>query len=231
MNAEYHELDLKIAQAILQCYRHIFYPSASPMAGTTLPLGHTILELTNPDNPGNGQMHVERVLYEQKKLLTARDAPDSPAFVAKETGLAGRGEMTLQQLRLEYRKAPKLSILLHDTPLLECVRTGIQQGRFVYREGNQVWGPGDPSPVIQISDNTFLHTMEDAQAKKLWPRAEPLRVSFLANPTTISKGQSAEITVTVSGGVPPYTYTSSDPRLNAAETNETRRSALSLIHI
>ncbi len=225
VNAEYHELDLKIAQAILQCYRHIFYPSASPMAGTTLPLGHTILELTNPDNPGNGQMHVERVLYEQKKLLTARDAPDSPAFVAKETGLAGRGEMTLQQLRLEYRKAPKLSILLHDTPLLECVRAGIQQGRFLYREGNQVWGPGDPSPVIQISDNTFLHTMEDAKAKKLWPRAEPLRVSFLASPTTIGKGQAAEITVSVSGGVPPYTYTSSDPRLNAAATNETQRSA------
>lgn len=225
VNAEYHELDLKIAQAILQCYRHIFYPSASPMAGTTLPLGHTILELTNPDNPGNGQMHVERVLYEQKKLLTARDAPDSPAFVAKETGLAGRGEMTLQQLRLEYRKAPKLSILLHDTPLLECVRTGIQQGRFIYREGNQVWGPGDPSPVIQVSDNTFLHTMEDAKARKLWPRAEPLRLSFLASPTTIGKGQSAEITVTVTGGVPPYTYTSSDPRLNATATNESQRSA------
>ena len=225
VDSEYYELDLKIAQAILQCYRHVFYPSASPMPGTALPLSHTILELTNPDNPGNGQMHVQRVLYEQKKLLTARDAPDSPAFVAKETGLSGRGEMTLQQLRLEYRKAPKLSILLHDTPLMECVRTGIQVGRFVYREGNQVWGPGDPSPVIQISDNTFLHTMEDAQAKKLWPRAEPLRVSFLANPTTISKGQSAEITVTVSGGVPPYTYTSSDLRLNATATNETRRSA------
>ena len=225
VNAEYHELDLKIAQAVLQCYRHIFYPSASPMAGTKLPLGHTILELTNPDNPGNGQMHVERVLYEQKKLLTARDAPDAPAFVAKETGLTGRGEMTLQQLRLEYRKAPKLSMLLHDTPLLECVRAGIQQGRFVYREGNQVWGPGDPSPVIRISDNTFLHTMEDAKAKRLWPRAEPLRLSFLAHPTTIGKGESAEITVTVSGGVPPYTYTSSDPRLNAAATNETQRSA------
>ncbi len=225
INAEFHELDLKLAQAILQCYRHVFYPAASPMPGTQLPIGHTTIELTNPDNPGNGQMHVERVLYEQRKLLTARDAPDSPAFVAKETGLLGRGEMTLQQLRLEYRKAPKLSILLHDTPLLQCVRDGIAQGRFIYREGNQVWGPGDPSPAIQISDNTFIHTMEDAKAKNLWPRAEPLRISFLAIPTTIEKGQAAEITVKVSGGVPPYTYTASDPRLNASATHETQRSA------
>jgi hypothetical protein len=104
VNAEFHELDLKMAQAILQCYRHIFYPSGTQMAGTKLPLGHTIMELTNPDNPGNGQMHVERVLSEQKKLLKEGDAPDSPAFVAKETGLALRGEMTLQQLRDEYRK-------------------------------------------------------------------------------------------------------------------------------
>jgi hypothetical protein len=225
VNRQYHDLDLKLAQAILQGYRHIFYPSASPMIGTTLPLGHTILELTNPDNPGNGQMHVERVLYEQKKLLTARDTPDSPAFVAKETGLAGRGEMSLQQVRLEYRKAPKLSILLHDTPLLECIRSGIEQSRFIYREGNQVWGPADPRPAIQISDNTFLHTIEDAKAKKIWPRAEPLGLSFLANPTTIGKDGSAEIMVSVSGGVPPYTYTSSDPRLNASVTNETQRSA------
>lgn len=225
VNAEYHELDLKLAQAILQCYRHIFYPSASAMGGTKLPLGHTILELTNPDNPGNGQMHVERVLYDQKKLLTARDAPDSPAFVAKETGLAGRGEMTLQQVRLEYRKAPKLSILLHDTPLLECIRKGIEQERFVYREGEQVWGPGDGMPAIRISDNTFLHLMEDARAKKLWPRPEPLRLSFLAQPATIDKGGTAELVVEVKGGAPPYTYTSSDARLNATETSESRRTA------
>jgi hypothetical protein len=222
---EYHALDLKISQAILQCYRHIFYPSASPMAGTSLPLGHTVLELTNPDNPGNGQVHVQRVLSEQRKLLTENDSPDAPTFVARETGLSGRGEMTTQQLRLEYRKAPKLSILLSDVPLFGCIRQGIEQERFIYREGNQIWGKGDPSPAIRISDNAFVHTMEDARAKQLWPRAEPLRISFLAQPSTISKGGTAEITVTVTGGVPPYTFTASDPRLNAAETRETKRSA------
>ena len=90
--------------------------------------------------------------------------------------------MTTAQMRTEYRRAPKLSILLHDTPLLECIRNGIDQGLFIYREGSQVWGPGDPRPVIHLSDNHFLHTIDDAKAKKLWPRAEPLEVHFQANP-------------------------------------------------
>ena len=54
--------------------------------------------------------------------------------------------MTTTQIRTEYRRAPKLSILLHDTPLFECIRNGIDQGLFIYREGSQVWGPGDPRP-------------------------------------------------------------------------------------
>ena len=34
--------------AILQCYRHLFYPSSSRMTGAQLDLGHTIIELSAP---------------------------------------------------------------------------------------------------------------------------------------------------------------------------------------
>jgi hypothetical protein len=222
VKGEHSELKLKVAMAVLQCYRHLFYPSGSRMTGTQLDLGHTIIELSGAgDSPGNGQHQVERVLHEQKKLLTGRDIPDAPGFVSAQTGLRGRGEMTTQQLRTEYRRAPKLSILLNDGPLLECIRNGIQQGLFVYREGSSEWGPGDENPVIHISDNHFVHTIDDAKAKKLWPRAEPLNIRFQANPTTIERGGSAELTVTVKGGVPPYVYTSNEPRLEAASSDQT----------
>ena len=207
--------------AILQCYRHLFYPSSSRMTGAQLDLGHTIIELSGAgDSPGNGQHQVERVLHEQKKLLEARDTPDSPPFVRDQSGLRVKGEMTTAQIRTEYRRAPKLSILLHDTPLFECIRNGIDQGVFIYREGSQVWGPGDPRPVIHISDNHFLHTIDDAKAKKLWPRAEPLEVRFQANPTTIERGGSSELVVSVKGGVPPYTYTSNEPQLAATASDQ-----------
>jgi hypothetical protein len=219
VKAEHEKLKLDVAMAILQCYRHLFYPSSSRMTGALLDLGHTIIELSGQgDSPGNGQHQVERVLHEQRKLLEARDIPDSPPFVRDQTGLRVKGEMTTAQMRTEYRRAPKLSILLHDTPLLECIRNGIDQGLFIYREGSQVWGPGDPRPVIHISDNHFVHTIDDAKAKYLWPRAEPLEVRFQANPTTIERGGSAELVVSVKGGVPPYTYTSNEPRLSATAT-------------
>jgi hypothetical protein len=140
--------------------------------------------------------------------------------VRDQTGLKVKGEMTTAQMRTEYRRAPKLSILLHDAPLLECIRNGIEQGLFIYREESQVWGPGDPKPAIHISDNHFLHTLADAREKKLWPRAEPLEVRFHANPVTIERGGSSELVVRVKGGVPPYTFASNEPLLAASTTDE-----------
>ena len=81
------------------------------MTGAQIDLGHTIIELSGAgDSPGNGQHQVERVLHEQKKLLEARDTPDSPPFVRDQSGLRVKGEMTTAQIRTEYRRAPKLSI-------------------------------------------------------------------------------------------------------------------------
>ncbi len=62
--------------------------------------------------------------------------------------------------------------------------------------------------------------MDDARAKNLWPRAEPVEIRFQANPVTIERGGSSELTVSVKGGVPPFTYTSNEPLLAAANTEE-----------
>ena len=221
VKAEHEKGKFDVAMSILSGYRHLFYPSSSRMVGAQTDLGHTIIELSGAgETPGNGQDQVERVLHDEKKLLEARDIPDAPPFVRDQTGLRVKGEMTTAQMRTEYRRAPKLSMLLHDTPLLECIRNGIDQGLFVYREGAQVWGKGDPYPVIHITDNHFVHTMDDAKAKKLWPRAEPLEVRFQANPTTIERGGSAELVVSVRGGVPPYSYSSNEPQLSASATDQ-----------
>lgn len=222
IDGEFEKLRNDVAMAIHQCYRHLFYPSSSPMSGTSLPIGYTIIELSGAgDRPGDGQHQVQRVLHEQKKLLEPRDTPDAPAFVRDQTPLRIKGEITTAALRTEYRKAPKLSILLQDAPLLLCIRNGIDQGVFIYREGNQVWGPGDPTPAIYINDNSFVHTVKDATEKKLWPRVEPLVVRFYPQPEQIAKGGHAELVLLMSGGLPPYNVLCSEPALSADRTTQT----------
>src|SRR5262249_14811768 len=186
INEEFHRAQLDIAQAIVACYRHLFYPSHLPMPGTSEPIAHAAIEAHNvSDTPGNGQVHLVRVLRENKKVLDQGDRPDAPAYVRDQTPLKTKGEISTQALRNEFRRAQKLSILLSDGPLVQCIRDGIEAEVFIYREGNQVWGKGDPAPAIQVSENAFLHTLADAKKRHLWPRCAPLSVQLLAVPAVV----------------------------------------------
>jgi hypothetical protein len=219
---EFQKSALQVAEAILHCYRHLFFPYNVPMSGSSEPITHTAIEVPNAsDTPGNGQLHVARVLRDHHKLLDDGDTPEAPTFVRDQTPLKVKGELSVLELRNEYRRAPKLSMLVSNGPLIACIRQGIDSGVFIYREGDQVWGKGDPAPVIHVTDDAFVHTMEDARKKHLWPRAEPLAISFSASPTQIALGRKAHLTVAVSGGVGPYTYSGNDRGLNVANTTQT----------
>lgn len=219
---EYQKSTLTLAESILQCYRHLFFPSSKSMPGTDQPVAHAVIEVHNAsDQPGNGQSHIQRVLRDHKKLLGEGDPPEAPTYVRDQTPLKQKGEITTFDLRNEYRRAPRLSMLLTDSPLLACIRKGIDTEVFIYREGDQVWGKGDPIPTVQISENAFVHTLADAKKKKLWPRAEPLVVSMTASPAAIDLGAATELTVTVSGGTAPFTFTSSEPALQAPPSTQT----------
>ncbi len=171
VSEEYEKTSFNIAVAVMQCYRHLFYPSHVALGGGEAQLAHTAIEVANAsDSPGNGQVHIRRALREQKKLLASGDHPDAASFVRDQTPLKTKGQITTQDLRNEYRKAPKLSILLDDEPLIRCIRDGIDGEVFIYREGDVVWGKGDPEPSIQISENAFVHTMANAKELGLWPR-------------------------------------------------------------
>jgi hypothetical protein len=171
-----------LAEAILHAYRHLYFPSAAG-SDPKVSLAHAIMELTATETPGEGQAGVRKALKDHKKLLQTGDNPDSPGFVRDQTPLKTSGEISTAALRTEYRRAPRLSILLSDEPMIRCVLDGIQEGTFVYRKGDQVWGKGDPNPSIDISETAFIHTLADAEEKGLWPRKAPEPA------TTTSAGQ------------------------------------------
>lgn len=171
---EHSKSATSVAQAIAQCYRHMFFPSHTPVGSGDAKLGHTALELDKVSySPGQGQSIIRRALRDQKKLLCSGDNPDAPTFVRDQTPLKIKGKLATLELRNEFRRAPKLSMLLGDDPMIACIRLGIQDGHFIYQKGDQVWGQGDPEPSIEISENAFVYTLPKAKELNLWPRHTP----------------------------------------------------------
>ncbi|MDE2982966.1 MAG: DUF499 domain-containing protein [Gemmatimonadota bacterium] len=160
--------------AIQTCYRHIFYPSRQGVGPDQVSLGHTAIDAPSAsDRPGAGQRQVVRVLRELNKLRLSEDEPDSPTYVRDRTPLKSKGEMTTLALRTEFRRNPALPILIGDDVFIRGVREGVKGGHYVYRSGQLVYGPGDPSADIRIDERSMVLTIVYAKNKGVWPRPEP----------------------------------------------------------
>ena len=160
----------EVALAIQQCYRHVFYPSRHRMGRGDADLGHTAIDThTASVTPGAGQQQVVRVLHELGELRLAEDEPVSPTYVRDRTPLK-KGEMTTLALRNEFRRDPVLPILIGDDVFIRGVRGGIEQGEYVYRRGDLLYGQGDPSASIEIDEQAVVFTIAYARNAGIWPR-------------------------------------------------------------
>lgn len=162
-----------VAIAIQQCYRHVFYPTRGDYVTAGLDIGHAAIEVTSSSEaPGAGQRSVARVLQEAKKLRLPGDEPDSPSYIRDRTPLK-KGEITTRGLREEFRRDPGLSMLVGDDVFVAGVRRGIEQGEYVYRRGDLLYGQGDPQAKIEIDEQSSLFTMAFAKERGIWPRPAP----------------------------------------------------------
>lgn len=175
--AKVRELESKseteVAVAIQQCYRHVFYPSRSARVSEGTDIGHTAIDTPSSSAaPGAGQQQVVRVLRELKKLRTTEDEPDSPTFIRDRT-LLRKGEVTTRALREEFRRDPGLPMLVGDDVFVRGIRRGIEQGEYVYRRGELLYGPGDPQASILVDEQSVVFTMAFAAERGIWPRPKP----------------------------------------------------------
>ena len=160
----------ELAVAIQQCYRHVFYPSPNRVGTSSVDLAHTAIDIhSTSDRPGAGQRQIVRALRDLKKLRLSEDEPDSPAYVRDRTPLR-KGQITTLALRGEFRRDPALPILVGDDIFIRGVRRGIEQGEYVYRRGDLLFGPGDPSASIVIDEQSMVFTMACAKNTGIWPR-------------------------------------------------------------
>ncbi len=175
--AKVREIDSRseseVAIAIQQCYRHVFYPSRTRVPGATVDLAHSALDIHSAsEKPGAGQQQVVRALRELRKLRTSEDEPDAPTYVRDRTPLK-KGQITTAALREEFRRDPSLPMLVGDGVFLKGINRGVEQGEYVYRRGELLYGKGDPLTTISIDEQSFVFTMAYATERSIWPRPAP----------------------------------------------------------
>ena len=160
----------ELAIAIQQCYRHVFYPSRDRVGASEVDLAHSAIDMHSAsDQPGAGQHQIVRALRNLRKLRLPEDEPDSPAYVRDRTPLK-KGQITTLALRDEFRRDPALPILTGEDIFIRGVRRGIEQGEYVYRRGQLMFGPGDPLAGIMIDEQSVVFTMAYAKNAGIWPR-------------------------------------------------------------
>ena len=164
----------EVALAVHQCYRQLFYPATGLQPGRG-DLAHAVLDdPAHSEKPGNGQRAVVRYLRENaEKLRLPEDQPDAPDYVRDKTPLKTKGEMSTADLRDEFRCVPALPMLIGDQVFCRGVVLGVEQGRFVYRSGDLLFGPGDPEAVVSVDDESQVATVQFAKNRGFWPRKPP----------------------------------------------------------
>jgi hypothetical protein len=90
--------------------------------------------------------------------------------MADKTPLKRMGVMSTRDLRNEYYRDPALPILLGDEVLKKCLRMGLDQGLFVYKEGDRLEGQDLPPGTLSISEDGKIYTMEKALELSVWPQ-------------------------------------------------------------
>ncbi len=201
----------EIAVAIQQCYRHLFFPSRTLKVGDgDVDLGHTAFDTPSAsDSPGAGQKQVVRALKDMNKLLQDEDNPLAPKYVRDVTPLK-KGQISTAELRGEFRKDPRLPIMLGDGNFVKLVRKGIEDGQYIYKRDELLAGEGDPWCDIKVDQQSLVYTMDDAKQKGIWPRPAP-RPSTLPEPPTGTPvpypqgGGSAPVSIGEGTTLPPVT--------------------------
>ena len=167
----YERSEQELALSIQQCYRHLFFPSRNNrLDGASVDLGHAVFEIQSAsEKPGDGERQILRALDDNQQLLRGDAPPLAPSYVRDLTPLKG-GQITTAELRGEFRKDPRLPIMLGDDNFEKMVRRGIDESVYVYRSGDLLLGPGDPWAEIKVDQQSFVYTLAYASEQGIWPR-------------------------------------------------------------
>ena len=165
----------ELALAIQQTYRHVFFPSReNRVEGAGIDLAHLAIDVTAAsDKPGQGQRQVLRALADNQKLRQPDDHPLAPSYVRDRTPLK-KGSISTADLRAEFRKDPRLPILIGDDNFFKLLSEGHRRGSLRVPERRS--GGRQGRPALHLQDRSAVVRAHDRlrrEARHLAAEAEP----------------------------------------------------------
>jgi hypothetical protein len=159
------ETELQYRVSITRAYRFLYYPSSDApekhgrLSRETLPA-----QEQGSVDQDQGQV-VLRVLRQLGKVLTADDTPLSAAYVRSKAWPSSGGSTSTEELRRSFAQRIGLRMLLDVNQLKRTIRDGCKNGIWLYQASGESEAYGQPSPVpsIEISENSILYTLDEAQ--------------------------------------------------------------------
>ncbi len=166
--------ELEVRVAITRAYRHLFHPSADAPQGAN-GLAHEVLQAQDQGDVKQDQTAVVlRVLRTLSKVLTAEDPALPPQYVRSKAWPHGAEHVTTEDLRREFARRLGLRMLLDLNQLKKTIRTGVEQGVWIYFDTAEQLGYGkvSPAPHVQVSEDALLYLPEAAARQGIRSKGE-----------------------------------------------------------
>ena len=179
--------DVKVDRAILGCYKYAYYPAQDG------DLGYTTMDWKKY----GGQRSLIEKLRSIQKVRTDKDKPDLPeSLIERISTLRNNGKITTLDFRNEFYRATALPMLVGEGVFEDGIRLGIEQGVFIYKSGELLYGKGDPDCAITVDEDSVVYTTERARKLGIWPRK-------VHDKDTIVEGEDIPIEVNGDDAPPP----------------------------
>ena len=130
------------------------------------------------------------------RIAAARGRAGLPDLRARPHAAQERGNHH-PALRNEFRRDPVLPILIGDDVFIRGVRRGIEQGEYVYRRGELLFGPGDPRPASRSTNRRWFSP---------WPTPAGRHLAAPAGRLPRNRKSGGEGFVQPAGGTPPAAW-------------------------
>ncbi len=160
------ELDLRVA--VTRAYRHLFYPDREEQG-----LKHHMMDVQESAQADKRDQHkvLVELLAQLNKVLRGDDDPLGPAYAKDRVWHSGEQELSTAEYTRRFAVNRQLPIVLVADQHKRTIKGGVEQGTWVYYDGNaeRAYYKTAP-PSVSIDEDHMLYTVERAEELGLLAR-------------------------------------------------------------